>query len=51
VQEFATVDAQEKMRAEGLDEVAVKTFATHLEWLRAGEQGTLAPVAQRNARR
>ncbi|HEV2769015.1 MAG TPA: UTP--glucose-1-phosphate uridylyltransferase [Solirubrobacteraceae bacterium] len=35
------MDALEKMRTEGLDEVAVKTFATHLEDLRAGEQGML----------
>jgi len=39
------VDAQEKMRAEGLDEIAVATFAAHLKCLRAGEQGTLAEDA------
>jgi UTP--glucose-1-phosphate uridylyltransferase len=33
--------AVEKMRAEGLAEAAVRTFADHLERLRAGERGTL----------
>jgi len=36
------VDALEKMRAEGLDEVAMAAFAQQLERLQAGEQGVLA---------
>lgn len=35
------MDALEKMRAEGLDEVAVAAFAQQLERLEAGEQGVL----------
>ncbi|MCP9490712.1 MAG: UTP--glucose-1-phosphate uridylyltransferase [Solirubrobacteraceae bacterium MAG38_C4-C5] len=35
------MDALEKMRAEGLDEVAVAAFAQQLERLEAGEQGLL----------
>lgn len=35
------MDALEKMRAEGLDEVAVAAFAQQLERLQAGEQGVL----------
>lgn len=35
------MDALEKMRAEGLDEVAVAAFAQQLERLQAGEQGLL----------
>ena len=42
MQESGAMDAQEKMRAQGLDEIAVATFATHLQDLHAGEQGTLA---------
>ncbi len=35
------MDAVEKMRAEGLDEVAVASFAQQLERLEAGDQGVL----------
>ena len=36
------MDALDKMRAEGLDEVAVAAFAQQLERLEAGDQGVLA---------
>ena len=43
--------ATDKMRAEGLPEIAIETFARYEERLRAGEQGLVPERGDRAARR